>query len=594
MENKRKWRTICALAALLLALTLPLAGCNKAEASASGGTASKPVTKGDLIVGLTADGTVALPVTNLNFEVEGTVKAVHVSAGDTVQKGDILAELDDTDVQLAIENAKNQLAKAESNYADALWSYTYGLDNTALSLQNAKAALGDTFDSFDYDNALAEAKKTLEKRRAELAEAEAKARDPYDAFSSDRQLADAEALVKTRAAELSEAQANNRSPFNSTSYDRQIADAKADAQEKEDRMYELKWTDDTAGYEAAVKALETSQLKLKRLQEDMAAAKDQATKDAKAKLETAQKNLDSAQQSLARLKEDVALAKTDAKTKADDALKTAKENLAAAQTALTKAEKNLEKAKKDFSESLKKSTASYELQLESYNKDKKGSAAVNNAATAVKDAELNLQEAENKLKMIQITSPIDGQIINVSKKEGEKVSAASGPGLMMMGTSGSGSAVVTVCDPSEIYLTANITEGDIVGVEAGQEVRVQIDSIGDEKFGGRVLTISSLPTTDSSGITSYAVTIRLDRANAVIRDGMAALLTFVRLEHTNVLMIPNKAVFIEDGRQYVNVLQGNGGYEKREVQCGLTNGTESEVLSGLNEGDTVAVGQVKG
>ena len=585
-------RTACAIVALLLMATL--AGCAKKEASTGGGTANKQVSRGDLIVGLTADGTVALPVTNLSFEVEGTVKAVHVSAGDTVQKGDVLAELDDTDVQLGIETAKNQLAKAESNYADALWSYTYGLDSTAQNLQNSKNSLNEKFDSFDYDNAVTEAKKTLEKRKSELAEAEAKAKNPYDSLASDRQLADAEALVKTRTTELSDAQANNRNPFSSTSYDRQIADAKAEVKEKEDRVYELLWSDDTAGYEAAQKALETAQTKLKRLQEDMATAKDQATKDAKAKLETAQKNLENAQQALRRLKEDIALAKTDAQTKADDTLKTARENLAAAQTALTKAEKNLEKAKKDFTDSLKKNTASYELQLESYNKDKKGSTAVNNAATAVKDAELALQEAENKLQKVQIISPIDGQIISVTKKEGEKVNASSNTGFMGLGTAGSGNAVVTVCDPSEIYLTANITEGDIVGIEAGQEVRVQIDSIGDQKFGGKVLSISSLPTTDSAGITSYAVTIRLDEANPVIRDGMAALLTFVRLEHTSVLMIPNKAVFIEEGRQYVNVLQKNGGYEKREVQCGLTNGTETEVLSGLEEGDTVAVGQVKG
>ncbi|MDR1464589.1 MAG: biotin/lipoyl-binding protein [Oscillospiraceae bacterium] len=590
-----KTRRAAAAAALLLSLILPLAGCGEEKnQAASGSAATKQVAKGDLVVGLTADGTVALPVTNLNFEVEGTVNKLHVAAGDTVKKGDLLVELDDSDYQLAIETAQNTLDKAQTNYADALWSYSHNLKSDQQSLQNAKTNLSSGFDSFDYDNAVTEAKRTLEKRKTELAEAEKTAKNPYDSLASDRQLADANATLAARLKELSDATATARNPFDATSYQRQIDDAAADVTEKTKALATAKAEGDSTAVSAAQKALDTAQTKLTRLKEDMASAKTQAAKDASAKLETAQKNYDSAVQSLQRLKEDIALAKTEAAKKANDALATAQQNVTDAQNALTKAEKNLEKAKKDFTATLSKDQAAYNLQLESYAQAEKGSTAVSNAASAVKDAELALQEAKNRLEKTKITAPLDGAVINVSKKEGEKVSASSNPagGMAVFGTSGSSSAVVTVCDLSAIYLTANITEGDIVGVEAGQVVRVQIDSIGEESFSGSVLTVSSLPSTDSSGITTYTVTVKLDQADSVIKDGMAALLTFVRLEHKDVLLVPNKAVFLEDGKQYVNVVV-KSGYEKREVSCGLTNGTESEVLSGLAEGDTVAVGTVK-
>jgi multidrug efflux pump subunit AcrA (membrane-fusion protein) len=153
---------------------------------------------------------------------------------------------------------------------------------------------------------------------------------------------------------------------------------------------------------------------------------------------------------------------------------------------------------------------------------------------------------------------------------------------------------MTICDPNEIYIKANITEGDIVSVTEGQKIRVTFDSFGDETFDGKVTSVSSLPTT-SNGITTYAVTCQLDQANPQVKDGMNAQIEFIQLEHPDVLMIPNKAVSIDKGKQYVNVVTEHGGkkvYEKRAVTCGLSNGTYTEVSQGLEEGETVAVGKV--
>jgi HlyD family secretion protein len=351
-------------------------------------------------------------------------------------------------------------------------------------------------------------------------------------------------------------------------------------------------TGDSSARQQAAASLESAQTQLARLREDRASAKQKAIKDAASALAAASAAYESAKTARDRLQKDIAQAKAEAVEDAAEALESARQDLESAQTALEKAQRAYSQAKEDFADTLAENEDAYQSKLEAYEKDKEGSSNVKGAAMAVKDAELALEDAENALDNIKIYSPIDGQVLNVSKKAGEKVSAVAGPaGAMVFGTSGAGSAVITVCDLSQVYLTANITEGDIVGVEVGQAVNVTLDSIEASAYTGAVETVSSLPTTDSSGITSYAVTVKLGQADPAMKDGMAALLTFVRLEHPNVLLIPNKAVFIEDGKQYVYIPKGDT-YEKRAVSCGLTDGTQTEVLSGLEEGDTVVNGQL--
>jgi len=56
---------------------------------------------------------------------------------------------------------------------------------------------------------------------------------------------------------------------------------------------------------------------------------------------------------------------------------------------------------------------------------------------------------------------------------------------------------------------------------------------------------------------------------------------------TNVLLISNKAIFIEEGKQFVQVKKADGTIEKRPITAGLTNGSQSEVVEGLEAGETV-------
>jgi HlyD family secretion protein len=227
--------------------------------------------------------------------------------------------------------------------------------------------------------------------------------------------------------------------------------------------------------------------------------------------------------------------------------------------------------------------------------NKNSNSSISNAEFALEEAKLNLEEAEKNLEQVKLYAPIDGQVLSISKNVGETVSAqssAAAGGIMIFGTGGSGNNFMTVCDVTRIYLTASITEGDIVSVRRGQIIHVTIDALGGEVFYGVVTNVDSIPTTDANGITTYTVTCLLDETSDIIKDGMNAYITFVQYEKKDVLLIPSRSVFMENEMQHVNVVRADGSYEKRRVVCGLSNGVQTELIDGLVVGETVVVGRV--
>lgn len=697
--------------ALLLCSVMLFTACANGEEASSGKTSTAKAERGNLLIGHTADGKVALPVTNLNFEVDGIIKNVYFSEGDEIEEGDLLAELDDTDYQLDITNAENNLEKARIAYDDAVWQYEYGLKSDLNELNSLKKTIGGDFDDYTYQNNIADAEADLESKKKALEEAEALVKDPFDELNYNRSIADSEANLKTKREELKTAKKAESTEFDDYNYQLTISDAQKnlekkqtelekaydnldDALEAEDKesfddytymnsinsantAYERKYADweaakasyeqAQADYNAAVtneekaaaaqkvtelkKALDTAnnakadayetllkaisdrerawtsnvgtlsdnvtkakeaietaeeaviaaKTSLEKAQTDLTRAIDSFNESQKTSAENkaetvkkAEEVVKSAEQSLKRLKEDKAIAKKDAEENAQEKLESAKEAVKNAEKSLARAKTNLERAYDDFIEQKQSTSQTYEMKTESYEKEKSTNTSIMNAELNIKDAELALEEALNKLEKVKIYAPKSGQIVSINQSVGEQVSGKNNsPESMIFGTSGSSGNFIVICDLSEIYLTASITEGDIIGIEVGQTVRVTVDSIGEEEYMGKVNTVSSLPTTDTSGITTYTVTARLDKQNTLIKDGMNCLLTFIKREETDVLMIPNKAVFVEDNKQYVNVELEDGSYEKRAVSCGLSNGTKTVVLDGLSEGETVVSGKVK-
>jgi len=695
----------------IIAITA-LTGCSTGSSieASSSKISTATVTLGDLKIGLVSDGRVALPVTNLNFELTGTVSRVYVKNGDSVKAGDLLAELDDLDYSLILNNALNNLEKANVAYEDAVRQSDYSIKNSELSLSSTEQKMNAPFDSYTYDIAVKDAMTMLERRKDELKDAEKALKEPFDDYTYqntikestinlDRKKADLEETKKTAAepfddytyrnniieleislerktADLNEAKLaletakkDTGSSFNSYNYEKTISSAETNYSKKAEELtaleIQLAWArteyteimandaaEAAAKEEAAnkVKQLETStatarkateeaaaslatarndltnaintynqsnneslikavndaekkvaqaqqtvtdaERALNKAKTDMERAKASAELDPSTKIKNAQNSVDDAQRSLDKAIKDLERAAAKAAEDAQTKLESAKLSLTDAEASLNKANNNLMRASEDYKKNKSDTTGQYDLQKLSLDNQKSSTSSISNALFNIEDSKLKVEEAENNIEKLKVYAPIDGIIMNVSLKEGEKAAARDSSAGMILGMSGGNSNFITLCDPTEIYMTASITEGDIVSVEQDQTIKVTVDSLGDEEFLGKVTFISNIPTTDQNGITTYAVTCKLDDPSSVIRDGMNALINFIKKEKSNVLIIPNKAVFIEDNKQYVNVATDGGKYEKRQVTCGLSDGSKTEVVKGLEAGEIVYIGKI--
>jgi RND family efflux transporter MFP subunit len=195
----------------------------------------------------------------------------------------------------------------------------------------------------------------------------------------------------------------------------------------------------------------------------------------------------------------------------------------------------------------------------------------------VKMAELNLESAELNLDKARLVAPFDGIVADVNVVEGREVTAAALAG-----------SIIAVVDTTGLQMRGFIDELDIARVEAGQEVDILLDAMRDREVKGTVSFVSPLGTV-RLGVVSYETIIALTGSQEGLRDGMSATADVIIERHRNVLLIPARAIRGTVDKPAV-VVETDGQYEEREVSLGLTDGINTEVLSGLEEGEKVVAG----
>jgi RND family efflux transporter MFP subunit len=194
----------------------------------------------------------------------------------------------------------------------------------------------------------------------------------------------------------------------------------------------------------------------------------------------------------------------------------------------------------------------------------------------LKIAELNLESAELNLDKAVIVAPFDGVAADITISEGKEITAAS-----------LAAPAITVVDTSEIQMRGFIDEIDVAIVRVGQAANITLDALPDEAISGKVAFISAIGTT-LIGVVSYDTTIALEDPVAGLRDGMSATAEVIIERRDDVLLIPNRAIRGTLENPKVVVLVGEQE-EEREITLGLTDGINTEVLSGLEEGEEVVL-----
>jgi RND family efflux transporter MFP subunit len=190
-------------------------------------------------------------------------------------------------------------------------------------------------------------------------------------------------------------------------------------------------------------------------------------------------------------------------------------------------------------------------------------------------ARAQVQAAQARVNQSKIIAPFDGRITAVYYKTGDKVTP--------------GKAGIGIADDSQFHIQTTVDELDIASIKRGQSVSISLDALPGVVLDGKVDEIDLAPD-PSQSTTEYPVVVSVSNPGPDARIGMTASLDINVSHKEDALLVPNWALRVDNTTGQVYVMVKNGtSYERQDVKLGLRNDADSEVLDGLQAGDTVGV-----
>ena len=149
--------------------------------------------------------------------------------------------------------------------------------------------------------------------------------------------------------------------------------------------------------------------------------------------------------------------------------------------------------------------------------------------------------------------------------------------------------IITLDDNSEIYSDIKIPESYSVSIKKGLPVEVKLSSYKDKVFSGEVDFVSSRINADTRSLLSR---IKVNNSKQELISG-SLLEVSIKFNLRNSLSVPDTSVMIEGDKSYVYKINGSNIANKTEVKTGLRSNRNIEIISGLNEGETVVAEGLK-
>lgn len=213
--------------------------------------------------------------------------------------------------------------------------------------------------------------------------------------------------------------------------------------------------------------------------------------------------------------------------------------------------------------------------------------------SAEKDkAIISVDNAKLNLGYTTIRSPIDGTVIYVSVEEGQTVNNNQGT-----------PSIIELAQLDVMTIKAQVSEADIINVSPGQEVYFSILGATAKKYRGVLRAIEPGPTLLSGDDSSlmigddeaiyYNALFDVENPDNLLRFGMTAQVSIILANAQDTLLVPSQ-ILITKTRPSVSYqvpVIVNNRIEYRDVEVGINNKVYAQILSGLNEGDQIMLGQ---
>lgn len=222
----------------------------------------------------------------------------------------------------------------------------------------------------------------------------------------------------------------------------------------------------------------------------------------------------------------------------------------------------------------------------------------------VAQCKAQLLKSQINLGYTKIYSPVDGVVIAKNVDKGQTVAASyQTPSIAQIAK-----------DLKQMQIEVDVDEADIGGVKDGQKAEFTVDAYPNESFEGRVTQVRLSPTTTDNVVT-YTVIVKVSNDKGILLPGMTANVSLIVQERKNILIVPNSAFRFKPvdlseetvnqgppgrGKQNiakvtvptVYILDGKNNPVKVEVKKGITDGQNTEIISGIKENERVITGIV--
>lgn len=500
------------------------------------------VARGDLIETVDATGNVD-PQTgaeiNIGSQITGTVNRLYADIGTYLKAGQLIATLWTPDLEANVKQAQANVANAQAKLLQ---------DEAGVNQTHVASVMG-----------VQQAQSTITGDGAKLASAEATLRQQI--VTTPQDIAKAKANLASAKAAIASAQA---------SYEQTKAGAELNIANAKQTLKSMQAT------------AHNSMLNYRRQQTLLKKGyvAQSVVDQAQSTAEVDQSNVATAQQNLVLQQQ-----KVDADLETyKDAVTQAQQTYSADQSALSEAEaeQNLididRQNVRDARATLLHDQQALHIAISNMANDPIKQQAIKQDKAALDANKQIVAYDQVQLAKGEIRTPINGTVITLAIQQGETVAA----GL-------SAPTLITVCDLDKLQVDAFPDETDISKIKIGQRAKIRVDAIPKHPLNGIVTKIDAGATVQQ-GVITYDVTLAIKDAHHLLRPSETADCQ-IEIGHLhNVLIVPAVALNVGTHQTTVSVLKMVNGKQQVSVvpvKTGGTDGVNTEIISGLTEGETI-------
>lgn len=209
-------------------------------------------------------------------------------------------------------------------------------------------------------------------------------------------------------------------------------------------------------------------------------------------------------------------------------------------------------------------------------------AAIARAQAQIDQSKAALAQSEEDLRNATIVSPIDGVVLSRDREVGDAVSS-----ILTMGSGAT--LIMTLGDLREVYVKGKVDESDIGKVYLGQPARITVESFKDQTFNGKVTKISPMGV-EKDNVTTFEVRVSISNKSGKLLATMTANAEILLEERKGVLAVAEAALIYKKDRTTEVEIPDPGaesGKRRVPVTVGISNGSKTEIVKGLGEGQPV-------